>query len=106
MVGFRAGTGVPTAQKVATDYESSAMATTTRGGPTGLARLWGRSGNGVASGTTTPETSEIRYTGGGRTSPRFATSCAALGGPPLCGLVVMVFGPSADPYQRLYDSSP
>src|SRR5881396_2001173 len=76
------------------------MATTTRGAPIGTASVPGRNGNGVASWITAPETSEVRYTSGGRMRPRFATSCAALGGPQLCGLVVMVFGPANRPIDR------
>src|SRR6266571_1192898 len=76
------------------------MATTTRGAPSGTASMPGRNGNGVASWITAPETSEIRYTSGGRMRPRFATSCAALGGPQLCGLVVMVFGLATDRLSR------
>src|SRR5437773_12432050 len=75
------------------------MATTTRGAPSGTASVPGRNGNGVASWIAAPETSEIRYTSGGRTKTRFATSCAAPLGPQPCGLVVMVFGlpnPSID----------
>jgi len=49
-------------------------------------------GNGMARWITVPETSEIRYTSGGRTRPRFATSGAALEAPPCCGVVVIVFG--------------
>src|SRR5437763_11881091 len=66
------------------------MATTTRGAPSDTASVPGRNGNGVASWITAPETSEVRYTSGGRMRPRFATSCAALGGPQLCRLMVMV----------------
>src|SRR5215472_17236480 len=76
------------------------MATATRGTPSGTARVTGRNGNGTARWITIPETSEVRYTSGGRTRPRFATSRDALEAPPCCGVVVMVFGP-AKPIDRL-----
>src|SRR5262245_60037090 len=70
------------------------MATATRGTPSGTARLTGRNDNGTARWITNPEMSEIKYTSGGRTRPRFATSRAALEPPPCCGVVVMVFSPA------------
>src|SRR6516165_10257730 len=82
VVGFRAGTGVPAARNFATEYENSAMATTTRGTPSGAASVPGRNGNGMARWITAPETSAVRYTSGGRMRPRFATSRDALEPPP------------------------
>src|SRR6516162_981115 len=70
------------------------MATATRGTPSGTASVPGRKGNGTAWWITAPEASEVRYTSGGRTRPRFATSCAALEAQPCCGLVVMVSCPA------------
>src|SRR5262249_21783010 len=76
------------------------MATTTRSAPSGTARVPGRNGNGVASWIAAPETSEIKYTNGGRTRPRFATSCAVPGELEFCGLVIMVFGQRANVHNR------
>src|SRR5215831_4237744 len=70
------------------------MATTTRSTPSGTASVPGRKGNGMAWWITVPQTSEVRYTSGGRTRPRFATSRAALEASPSCGLVVMVSCPA------------
>ena len=58
------------------------MATATRGTPSGTASVPGRNGNGMARWITAPETSEVRYTSGGRTRPGFATSRDALEPPP------------------------
>src|SRR5512132_3170316 len=79
-LGLSPGTGVPAARNFATENQNRAMETTTRGTPIGAASDRGRNGRGAAGWSSPPTINDIRYTSGGRISPRLATSSAWFGG--------------------------
>src|ERR1041385_6480257 len=81
VVGRSPGTGVPAIRNVRTDQTNSATATTTAGAPMPIVSVGEPSRSGHAKCSNTPSAIALRYTSGGLTIPRLATS----GNVALCG---------------------